>query len=230
MYTLGINAAYHDSAACLVRRRRRPRGRRGRTVHPHQARQAAGAVLDLGAAVPRDRLLPAARRGSTLADVDHVAYSYDPYLLLGRPRTRRDDHAAAGAERHPTAERVGESPGTRCSSSSIVNAPRQLADGAPHHLQARFRGVAADGPFRWHFVAAPPGARGQRVPRLAVRPGRGDDARRPRREGDDRLRRRRRQPTWNGSARCNMPHSLGLLYERGDRATSASCTRRTSTR
>ena len=36
--------------------------------------------------------------------------------------------------------------------SSIVNAPRQLAGGAPHHLQRRFRGVTHDGPFRWHFV------------------------------------------------------------------------------
>src|SRR5918912_1575953 len=36
--------------------------------------------------------------------------------------------------------------------SSIVNAPRQLASGAPHHLAARFRGARPDGPYRWHFV------------------------------------------------------------------------------
>src|SRR5207245_3561085 len=36
--------------------------------------------------------------------------------------------------------------------ASIVNAPRHLAGGAPHHLWARFKGARADGPYRWHFV------------------------------------------------------------------------------
>ena len=46
------------------RRRRRHRRRRGRALHARQARQAPGAVLDLGAAVRRDRLLPERRPAS----------------------------------------------------------------------------------------------------------------------------------------------------------------------
>ena len=34
----------------------------------------------------------------------------------------------------------------------IVNAPRQLAGGAPHHLQKRFARVTDEGPFKWHFA------------------------------------------------------------------------------
>ncbi len=36
--------------------------------------------------------------------------------------------------------------------ASMVNAPRHLAGGAPHHLAARFKGARADGPYQWHFV------------------------------------------------------------------------------
>lgn len=36
--------------------------------------------------------------------------------------------------------------------SSIINAPRHLAGGAPHHLQAHFRRLQVRGPFVWHFV------------------------------------------------------------------------------
>ena len=44
MYTLGINAVYHDSAACLVRDGEEER------FQPDQARQADGAVAGGGGA------------------------------------------------------------------------------------------------------------------------------------------------------------------------------------
>ncbi len=97
--------------------------------------------------------------------------------------------------------------------SYIVNAPRQLADGAPHHLRARLRG--ADGevaPYRWHFVdhhvchrasaflAAP-------FSRCAVMTldGRGERATTSYgRDVDSR---------YESLGEVTLPHSLGLLYE-----------------
>ena len=152
MYTLGINAAYHDSAACLVRDGgcSRPQRRSGSPTRKHGKRP--GPFLDVGAAVPRDRRLPQAGR-------DRAGRRGPRRLFLrplspARPAPRRgDDHAAAGAQRGVRRRRSGRRPGTRCSSSSIVNAPGQLADGAPHHLRERFRGSGATGRSGWHFVA-----------------------------------------------------------------------------
>src|SRR5262249_27325161 len=90
--------------------------------------------------------------GIRLVDVDHVAYSYDPALLIGRIR----HDATITLPLEPSAHEVPagwESPWDPLFVSSIVNAPRQLADGAPHHLRERFRGTRPDGPYRWHFVA-----------------------------------------------------------------------------
>ncbi len=95
----------------------------------------------------------------------------------------------------------------------VVNAPRQLASGAPHHLAARFRGVTPEGPFRWHFVehhmaheasaflAAP-------FSRCAVltMDGRGEHATTSYGVFDGRDCRRIKQ--------IDLPDSLGLLYER----------------
>ena len=151
MYTLGINAAFHDPGRLPGPGRRGRRGGRGGALHAHQARQAAGAVLDLGAAVPRDRLLPARGR--------HRRW---PTWTTSPTRSTRTSCLGAAAHdatialplepsAHP-APAEWESAWDPLFLSSIVNAPRQLAGGAPHHLQARFRGVRADGPFRWHFV------------------------------------------------------------------------------
>jgi carbamoyltransferase len=45
-----------------------------------------------------------------------------------------------------------ESPWEPLFLSYILNAPRQLAGGVPHHLKERFAGARTDGPYRWHFV------------------------------------------------------------------------------
>src|SRR5690606_32712345 len=86
-----------------------------------------------------------------LADVDHVAYGFDPYIRLGARRGRATITLPLEPSAHPPAAEW-ESPWDPLFLSSVVNAPRQLAGGAPHHLAARFRGVTPDGPFRWHFV------------------------------------------------------------------------------
>src|SRR5579875_2293520 len=87
MYTLGINAAYHDPAACLVRdgrvvaaaeEERFTHVKHGKRPVPFSAWELPFHAIDY--------CLKAG--GICLADVDHVAYSYDPALLLG---DRRDD-------------------------------------------------------------------------------------------------------------------------------------------
>jgi carbamoyltransferase len=211
MYTLGINAAYHDPAACLVRdgvvlaaaeEERFNHVKHGKRPVPFSAWELPFGAIDFCLR----------QAGIDLRDVDHVAYSYDPYLLLGR---RRDD-ADIGVplhlgERPPPPE--GESYWDGLFLSAVVNAPGQLADGAPQHLKARFRGVTAAGPYRWHFVAhhlahAASAFHPSPFRRAAVMTldGRGEKATTGYAVGDgNRL-------EWLGQV--HMPHSLGVLYER----------------
>jgi carbamoyltransferase len=147
--------------------------------------------------------------GITLADVDHVAYSYDPSLLPGR---RGEDATIAlplEPSAHPTPE-GWESAWDPLFLSSIVNAPRQLVDGAPHHLQARFRD--ARGRFRWHFVAhhlshAASAFHASPFERAAVLTldGRGERATTGYAVGQG------TDLEWLGQVQ--VPHSLGILYE-----------------
>src|SRR3954454_10430831 len=81
MITLGINAAFHDSSACLVRdgaviaaaeEERFTRIKHGKRPLPFTVWELPYHAVDfcLGSA------------GIELADVDQVAYSYDPFLLM----------------------------------------------------------------------------------------------------------------------------------------------------
>ena len=211
MYTLGINAAYHDSAACLVRDgeviaaaedERFTHIKHGKRPVPFSAWELPFHAIDYCLA----------EAGITLADVDHIAYSYDPALLLGE---RRGDETLAlplEPSRHASAGAV-TSPWDPLFLSYVVNAPRQLAAGVPHHLGARFRGARHDGPFQWHFVehhmaheasaflAAPFG-------RCAVltMDGRGEQVTTSYGVFDGNSYRRVKQ--------IDLPDSLGLLYER----------------
>jgi carbamoyltransferase len=210
MYTLGINAAYHDSSACLVRDGVVvAASEEERFTHrKHAKRPVAFSTWELPFHAIDDSLKQA---GIVLSDVDHVAYSYDPSLLLGRHR--RDATIALPLEpsAHPVPEEW-EAAWDPLFLSSIVNAPRQLADGAPHHLRERFRGVRADGPFRWHFVAhhlahAASAFHVSPFEKAAVMTldGRGEKATTGYAVG------RGTDLEWLGQV--HMPHSLGLLYE-----------------
>jgi carbamoyltransferase len=210
MDTLGINAAFHDPAACLVRDGRvLAAAEEERFTHvKHGKRPVPFSTWEL----PFHAIDYCLRQaGLHLEDVDHVAYSFDPYLLLGR---HRDDPTVPLplqlAKLPPLPE--GESHWDGLFLSSIVNAPGQLADGAPHHLRARFRGVRADGPYRWHLVAhhlahAASAFHPSPFPRAAVLTldGRGEKATTGYAVGDgNRL-------EWLGQV--HLPHSLGILYE-----------------
>jgi carbamoyltransferase len=146
MLTLGINAAYHDSAACLVRdgdvvaaaeEERFTRIKHGKRPLPFSAWELPYHAIDycLGAGEVE------------LADVDHVAYSFDPYLLLER---------GAATITLPLEPSAGAAPGLApwepLFVSYVVNAERQLVDGAPHRLQERFRTAKDRRRWQWHFV------------------------------------------------------------------------------
>jgi carbamoyltransferase len=140
MYTLGINSAYHDSAACLVEDGVVVAAAEDeRFTHvKHAKRPVPFSAWQL----PFDAIDFCLREaGICMCDVDHVAYSYDPDAF--------ERYAAAPA-------RAGDD-GTRSEWDALFcdyirHAPRQLIDGAPHHLQRRFEGQTQHPPYRWHYI------------------------------------------------------------------------------
>ena len=211
MYTLGINAAYHDSAACLVcdgevlaaaEEERFTRIKHAKRPVPFSAWELPFHAIDF---CLREAKID-------LSGVDHIAYSFDPYLLIGH--RAGEETICLPLEPSAMPERSEwQQVWDPLFLASIVNAPRQLASGAPHHLEARFRNVAFDGPFQWHFVdhhvshAAsaffPSPFTDAAVMTLD---GRGEQATTTYSVGEGTALQRIGQ--------VDYPHSLGLLYER----------------
>ncbi len=213
MYTLGVNAVYHDPAACLVRdghviaaaeEERFTHVKHGKRPVPFTTYQLPYHAIDY--------CLKEA--GITLAQVDHVAYSYDPFLLLGR----RVHEAVIPLPLEPSANPAAsewESPWEPLFLSYIVNSPRQLVDGAPHHLQARFLAAknSRERPYRWHFVehhsahaasAFLPSPFSEAA--VLTLDGRGEKATTTYARGQgNRI---------DLLGQVDMPHSLGILYEK----------------
>lgn len=88
MYTLGINAAFHDSAACLLKDgqllaaaedERFTHIKHGKRPIPFSAYELPFHAIHY--------CLEAA--GIHLGEVDHVAYSFDPYILLDSPEAEK---------------------------------------------------------------------------------------------------------------------------------------------
>lgn len=212
MFTLGINAAYHDCSAALVRdgvvlaaaeEERFTRIKHGKRPVPFTTWQLPYYAIDycLSAADIR------------LRDVDHIVYSYDPALLAqGRPHAA--DISLPLEPSRAGALEEGESPWDPLFLSYLVNAPRQLLDGAPHHLKSpRFDDLTLDHIMeRWvyldhhlsheasAFLAAPCAESA-----VLTMDGRGE-----------------RTTTSYGNfaggeyarlKQIDLPHSLGLLYE-----------------
>lgn len=208
MYTLGINAAFHDCSACLVsdgvviaaaEEERFTRFKHGKRPLPFTVWQLPYHAIDYCLA----------EAGIRLADVAHVAYSYNPHIELSEAGSPREIALPMEPSAHPT---TWLSPWTPLSLSYIVNAPRQLASGAPHHLKKRFAGVRHDGPYRWHFVEhhlAHEASAFLAAPfddcATLVLDGRGERATTSYGIVENGRHRRLKQ--------VNLPHSLGLLYE-----------------
>jgi carbamoyltransferase len=210
MYTLGINAAFHDPAACLVvdghvvsasEEERFTRIKHGKRPVPFSAWELPFHAIDA--------CLAAA--DITLRDVDHVAYSFQPAQLLGARAGARSIAVPLDPARYPTSK-SGENPWDPLFLAHIANAPRQLADGAPLHLARRFKDVCWNGPHQWHFVDhheahAASAYLASPFDEAAVLclDGRGELA---------------TTTYWHGHGaqlepigRVDLPHSLGLLYE-----------------
>jgi carbamoyltransferase len=210
MYTLGINAAYHDPAACLIQDGQViAAAEEERFTHiKHGKRPIPFSTYEL----PFHAIDYCLREADiNLVDVNHVAYSYDPFLLLGTHRNKAKLTLPLEPSAHPKSSEW-ESPWDPLFLASIVNAPRHLAGGMPHHLQARWRCTRADGPYQWHFVEhhiahaasafhASPFAQAA----VLTLDGRGEKATTSYSMGEG------NQLRWLGQV--NFPHSLGLLYE-----------------
>jgi carbamoyltransferase len=211
MYTLGINAVYHDSAACIVKdglviaaaeEERFTHVKHGKRPIPFSTYELPFHAIDYCLR----------EAGVCLTDVDHVAYSYDPFILLGPERDSATINLPLEPSAHPTPIEW-ESVWDPLFLSSIVNAPRQLADGAPHHLQARFRGARPDGPYRWHFLehhlthaASAAFAAPFDCAAVLTLDGRGERATTSYSlSGGKEIQR---------LGQVSLPHSLGILYER----------------
>ncbi len=150
MYTLGINAAYHDSSACLVKD--------GEVVAAAEEERFTG-IKHGKRPVPFSTYeLPyhaidycLKEAGLTLSDVDHVAYSYNPFLLLQQKGRDAVITLPLEPSLHPVPT-SWESVWDPLFLSSIVNAPRQIHDGVPFHLQERFKKIQDERSYQWHFV------------------------------------------------------------------------------
>ena len=154
MYTLGINAAFHDPAATLVHdgivlsaaeEERFTHIKHGKRPIPFSSYELPYNAIEF--------CLKTA--GITLADVDHIAYSFDPNLLT----ELYPDTDTVGIPFRPglngvpaVSAQTGRNPYEGLFLSGILNAPGHLVDGVPLHLAERFNGATATGPYQWHYV------------------------------------------------------------------------------
>lgn len=150
MYTLGINAAFHDCSATLVadgrviaaaEEERFTRIKHGKRPVPFSAWQlpwhAVAYCLE--------------EAGIRLRDIDQFGYSFDPALLWDALAPRDSIELPLVPSVRP--RRDGFGPWDPLFLSYVVNAPRQLVSGAPHHLQERYVDAELDDVLaRWHFV------------------------------------------------------------------------------
>lgn len=210
LFTLGINASFHDSAAALVfdgeviaaaEDERFTRIKHGKRPLPFTAWELPYNAIDY--------CLQEA--GITLADLHHVAYSYDPQLFI-RDRLP-DERFMLPLQPSDFSHGAWDSPWDPLFAAYVLNAPRQLRDGAPHHLKKRFTlPDKNEPPYRWHFVAhhichqasaflAAPFSRCA----VMTLDGRGEHA--------TTSYGRYRDSRYETLGEVHVPHSLGLLYE-----------------
>ena len=148
MYILGINAVFHDSSACILKdgkllaaaeEERFTHIKHGKRPIPFSTYELPFHAIDYCLQVADIHL----------NDVDEIAYSFNPYKLLGKHANDRSISLPL-----KPAEAVNEEWDAEWDPlfiSLIINAPGQLADGYPHHLQKRFIGAKAS-TEKWHFI------------------------------------------------------------------------------
>jgi carbamoyltransferase len=210
MITLGINAVYHDSAACLVRdgrvvaaveEERFTRIKHGKRPLPFTTWELPYHAVDYCLATA----------GIDLAEVDRVAYSFNPKLLLKNHEHGETIALPLEPSAYPT-KQLWTSPWEPLELAYVMNAERQLVDGAPHHLKKRYARAKKDRHWQWHFVehhlaheasaflAAPFSDSA-----VMTLDGRGEVATTSYGQFSGR--------EYQRLGQVHMPHSLGLLYE-----------------
>lgn len=210
MYTLGINAAFHDSAACIIKdgqllaateEERFTHIKHGKRPVPFSTWELPFHAIDYCLKIA----------GIHINDVDHIAYSFDPYQLIN------EQYKGKGTiyiPFEPSVDPINKdwlNVWDPLFLSSIINAVGQLNDGWPHHLQQRF--IGANLPReKWHFVDhhvahAASAFNCSPFERAAVMTvdGRGEQATTTYSVGNGHELKRIGQ--------VNFPNSLGLLYE-----------------
>jgi carbamoyltransferase len=210
MYILGINAVFHDSSACLLKDGKLiAAAEEERFTHiKHGKRPVPFSTYELPYHAVNYCLEVA---GIHLKEVDHFAYSFDPYLLL----TGNLEQTYISLPVQPFKDDSKPSwsnPYDPLFLSYIINAPRQLVDGYPHHLQKRFKGTKIS-VEQWHFAdhhvshAASAFYPSPYIEAAVITlDGRGEIATTTYSVGEENALIRIGQ--------VDMPHSLGLLYER----------------
>ncbi|WDF54611.1 carbamoyltransferase family protein [Mucilaginibacter sp. KACC 22063] len=210
MYVLGINAVFHDSAACIIKdgqllaaaeEERFTHFKHGKRPVPFSTWELPFHAIDYCLRVA----------GIHINDVDHVAYSFDPYLLIGEKYRGK---STIEIPFEPIGQQVNQdwlNVWDPLFLSSILNARDQLNDGYPHHLQKNFIGANIR-PEQWHYVehhishaASAFNCSPYKNAAVMTVDGRGEVATTTYSIGNgqqlDRI------------GQVNMPHSLGLLYE-----------------
>jgi carbamoyltransferase len=148
MYTLGINAVYHDSSACLVKD--------GKVIAAAEEERFTGIKHGKRPLPFSTYELPfhaihycLKEEKLHLKDIDHIAYSYDPEIFspLSRENAVSLPLRLNGAGKELP---EGESVWDPLFVLFLKHAPGQLVDGAPHHLNKLFNGAAKK--FQWHYV------------------------------------------------------------------------------
>lgn len=209
MYVLGINSVFHDSSAAILKdgkllaaaeEERFTHIKHGKRPVPFSTWQMPFYSIDY--------CLKTA--GINLKDVDHLAYSFNPYLLIEKEKASEPTiEIPLNLESY---QRNGHDPWETLFLSAILNAPGQLVDGWPHHLQKRFL-ESKTSDWQWHFVdhhVAHAASAFYPSPyenaAILTLDGRGERATTTYSIG------RGNEMTRIGQV--DLPHSLGLLYER----------------
>ena len=209
MFILGINAVFHDSSACIIKdgkllaaaeEERFTHYKHGKRPIPFSTYELPFHAIDYCLSVA----------GIHLKDIDHIAYSFDPNLLIGQESKGNPEIAIPF---YPDGEGKisGNANWNNLFLASILNAPAQLVDGWPHHLQKRFIGSKISD-WQWHFVEHHTAHAASafypspfKEAAILTLDGRGETTSTTYGIGMD-----------NEMTRINevpLPHSLGLLYE-----------------
>jgi carbamoyltransferase len=193
MYTIGINAAFHDSSACIIQDGQLlAAAEEERFTHiKHGKRPVPFSAWELPFHAINYCLETA---GIHLKQVDHVIYAFDPGLV---------DEDGSESAVYPGWDGLFK--------EYLSKAPEQLIDGYPHMLQKNFAGTKRSS-FKWHFLdhhlahaaSAFLCSPHERAAVMTI-DGRGEKATTSYYTGSG------NQLTKIGEV-C-MPHSLGMLYE-----------------